>query len=337
MTIPAVRFENLTSDFNIASKSFSSIKDAAILNAPEVANIKDAISSAKDLISQLKELENEAVDETRDLIKNATRQVEDIYNTFVDITKLPGDFINEKLQEFFPEDLGQITNAIKNMTTVCRNNALGNSLGFGKLKPSDCGNGLSIGNCPPSSAKNVLGKALTNGVNSIAGMAQNLLGKVMALANIGFNANLCGVFSAVMDTVSDLPVIGTAAALLGNQQGSKGNLNAVFDIAKTVAAKDINIAAIIPSTVSNIVAGVKSMDGVKQEEKQSIWASLQGSLETFDKNWLSSSDGISSIEKIKASSKSVIDFIGDSLKSNDFTDLNSVPDNQPAFIALQAV
>ena len=60
MTVPAVRFESLSRDFNLPQTSFQSIRDSEILNAPLDA-IKEGLESAKGLLSQLKETAKNAM------------------------------------------------------------------------------------------------------------------------------------------------------------------------------------------------------------------------------------------------------------------------------------
>ena len=298
MTVPAVRFESLSRDFNLPQTSFQSIRDSEILNAPLDA-IKEGLESAKGLLSQLKETAKNAMSKVKGILDSVTRFTQNIFDMFADIAKLPEALLNEVLQALLPDDFGKLGAALRGMTKVCRDNALGSALGFGNLSPAKCGGmNLGFGNCPPNSAMTALGAAGVSGLNGLLKAASNVLAKVLALGNIGFNANLCNIFAAITEGIGDLGTLTSAAGILANQQGRKGNLGAVFDISKTVAAKGLNVGASFPETVKNITSGMKNLGGNVKNAAINVGASVMGSLEALDNNWLKSGDGRDSIEKL---------------------------------------
>jgi hypothetical protein len=162
MPIPSVRFKDLSKDFNIASSSFASLRDEAILNMPEV-NIDDLTESAKSLLDQLKELNQDAqsgLDEIKDIVADATRVTQNVFDTFMDLSKLPESMIGDLISDIIPGEMSSLTNSLKNMTKVCRNKGLGSGLGFKNNGIGNC-NGMNIGfnNCS-SSAGGILRRAM---------------------------------------------------------------------------------------------------------------------------------------------------------------------------------
>lgn len=314
MTIPAQRFSSLTSDFNVGSQSFQSLKDNEILNAP-LNSFEDAMNSAKDLISQLKELEQDVLNPAKDLIQEATRVAQDFVSSFTDMAKLPESAIEGFLNDLFPGSMSGASNAFKNISKLCRNKALGSAAAFGKVPIPKCdGMNVGFGNCSPSQAANALGRAGINGMNSILDKARNALAAVLSLANAGYNANLCGVFAAVTDGITSIPLLTSSAGILANQQGGQGNLSAIFDIVKGVAGNGLNVAGVFPGTVEAIAKGVTSLGQNYQNDANTMGDSFLSSLEAIDQDWGGSLDGITSVAKVAASS--VLPTIGSNLLKN---------------------
>ena len=328
MTVPAVRFQSLNRDFNLPQTSFQSIRDSEILNAPLNA-IKEGLESAKGLLTQLKETAKGAMSKVKSVLDSVTRFTQNIFDMFVDIAKLPEALLNDLLQAILPDDFGRLGAALRGMTKICRNNALGSALGFGSLSPAKCGGmNLGFGNCPPNSAMTALGAAGVNSLNSLLKAASNVLAKILALGNIGFNANLCNIFAAITDGIGDLGILTSAAGILANQQGRKGNLGAVFDISKTVSAKGLNVGASFPETVKNITSGMKNLGGNVKNAAIAVGSSVVGSLEALDNKWLKSGDGKNSIEKL-ANNQTFGSVTSMQLSSNSFdvNNMNAVNSN----------
>lgn len=340
MPIPSVRFKDLSKDFNIASSSFASLRDEAILNIPEV-NIDDLTESAKSLLDQLKELNQDAqsgLGAIKDVVADATRVTQNVFDTFMDLSKLPEAMIGDLISDIIPGEMSSLTNSLKSMTKVCRNNGLGSGLGFKNNGIGNC-SGMNIGfnNCS-SSAGGVLGKSLLGGIGELLNGIGNIIGKVMSLANIGFNANLCKILGGLLDGIGNKSIIGTTIGLLANQQGIKGNLNALFDIGSTAAGFGMSVAKGFPSTTSNIVKGVTSYGLNFQNAKSAMFDRLEGTIETLDPGWMSAGVGsISlSVEKFSDASSEILGSVSDRLKNVDFDmdNLDLPMDNDEGYTAL---
>lgn len=324
MTIVAQRFEAMRTDLNVAVQDFKSIKDNGVFNAP-LDMLKEARDNAKSLLEQLNSVKgqvsdfldektggllgsaNEIIDKEKSqiagaieglkgsgfemdgvkgILENATRVTEDLIGTFTDVSSLPDKLVNGFIDSIIPDGLGSVSNSLRSLTKICRNNALGASMGFGGLNNPKC-DGLSagVGNCPPGPALNLLSGVGLGALAGLIDVGKNLLGKILALANIGFGAGLCGVFTGLTQSITNNAVVGFAAGLLVNQQGLKNNIGAVRDVAKTTIARNINASAIFPGTIKNVTTGITDLGKNQKNDKLKSSESYFGSLKGLDENW----------------------------------------------------
>ena len=368
MAIAPVRHESLTQDYNFASTSFISQTTNDVINAAS-ETFDDMANQAKGILDQLNGMKTSLMDEANDLIQDAksslssamgvkgkvsdltkeakgllnqaTRITESIYGTLTDLTKLPESLIGSLVDDLFPDNMLGIANGLKSMSKVCRNQALSAGLGFGNFANPNC-DGLSIntGNCPPNSAAKLIDPAGISSLNSLIEQGKNLLGKILSLANLGFNAGLCGVFAAVTQGVTSLPILTTAAAIAVNQQAIKGNISAVFDVSKTAVAKGLNIAAAIPATVSNITTGVKNLNMFKNNQKLEAGQRVTASLQTLDPKWNLSDDKKISISKFHdsplMSEVSNLALSTGNIVKNSLNSVSSFTDEEKTFMSVLA-
>lgn len=297
MTINAQRFKSIGADFNIASTNFNSLKLNEILNAPE-KNFKDLLKEGKDLVGQIKGIEQKATSKVKGILTDITRITQGTYDTFVDLAKMPEAYVSGLIDEVFGDMNSSVKNLMKNMTKVCRNKALGSSLGIkGKLPNPKCG-GMSIGTpgCSSSNATNLINQATLASLAQTQKLLNNALNQIVALGNIGFGANLCGVFGAITQGLTDSSIIGGAAGLLLNQQGMAGNLQAVFDISKNL--NDINIISDFPNTISNIAENVMVPFNNFQNDVFQMSDRITGSFGAINSAWDKAETGIASVANL---------------------------------------
>ena len=322
MAIPAQRFEGFKRDFNIAVTDFKSFKESIVQNSP-IAEIEGIIGEAKELLNQLKESGQDALSNLKDqlpdgvgdfegakelykdasgalatgkeMIADATRFTQDLVGTFTDLTKLPEKMVGDFINDIIPDELSGLKNSISGLAKVCRNNALGGAMGLGSgINPKlGCdGIGGSVGKCPPSKIGNMLSKSGIGAFKSLTGAVGNLVGKIMSLANLGFNADLCNIFAPLIESVTSSPVVATAAGLLINGQGAKGNFNAVRDISKTVVAKGINVPSMFPNAIKNVTGGLNSAVTTSKEKGKQLFDNVTGTLAAVDNEWIGTDNDI---------------------------------------------
>lgn len=322
MAISSQRFEGFKSDFNVAVADFKSFKENVVQNSP-IAEIEGIIGEAKELLNQLKESGQDALSSLKDqlpdgvgdfegakelykdakgalasgkeMIADATRFTQDLVGTFTDLTKLPEKMVGDFINDIIPDEMSGLKNSISGLAKVCRNNALGGAMGLGSgLNPKlGCdGVGGSAGKCPPTKIGNMLSKSGIGAFKSLMGAIGNLVGKIMSLANLGFNANLCNIFAPLVESVTSSPVVATAAGLLINGQGAKGNFNAVRDVSKTVAAKGINVPSMFPNTIKNVTGGLNAAVTSAKEKGKQLFDNVTGTLAAVDKDWIGTDNNI---------------------------------------------
>lgn len=299
MSIATSRFEGMHRDFNVASESFTKIKDATdsvINSATDFLDVN--LDPLMDLVDQLKDMKQDAVDEAMGAIEKATRFTDDMFGTFTDLASLPGDLVNGMLKDLIPDVNSSLLKGLTDIFKICKSNA-GRGVGMKgkKFKPPSC-SGLTMGtkNCSNTNTAGVLNGILggiggvIGGVadlfNKAVGVFDNLLKKIVSLASIGFSANLCGVFSALIDGVKDKSIITLAAGVLLNAEGKAGNIQAAFDIGKNLSG--INVPSMFPSTISNIAENLKNPIGMVKNSIGQFSQAVTGTLESIDSKFLGS-------------------------------------------------
>lgn len=293
MAIPAVRFDSLTKEYNIAATNFAAIYENNVLNSPEV---KDAKEAAQELMAQLKN--NDVVEVSKDILKSVTRVTQDVFGTFVDLAKLPETTLTGIIDDIFPSSTSSTKSLLKGMVKTCRNDALGRGLGLGIAfnLPKCNGFGIGIGKCPPNLSADILNKATGNFLNQPLKLLGNILKQIVSLGGLGFNANLCGVFAAITQGITDRNVLGAAAGILLNQEGVKGNIQAVFDISKSL--DNFPILSSFPKTISNIAGNFIKPLGAFQNGIVALSGMTSAALGAIDESWDISDDGIDSVAEL---------------------------------------
>ena len=308
MSIATSRFEGLHKDFNVASESFASIRDAteSVINSAEDF-IELNTEPLRDMVDQLKEMKQEAVESATDLLEKATRFTDDMFGTFTDLAALPGEIVDGLIKDLIPDESSAIAKGLAGIIKTCKSNAGRGLGGKKKFKPPSC-EGMSFGtkNCSNSNTAGVLGGLLGDGLgllNKAISVFDAILKKIVSLASMGFAAGLCGVFSALIDSVVDKSIVTLAAGTLLNAEGVGGNMQAVFDIGKNLSG--INVPAMFPSTISNIAQNMTAPLSFIKNGIGQFADSVTGTLEAIDPDFL----GVGAIASIASLGKknSVLD------------------------------
>ena len=307
-------------DFTGEIKSTFSEIDSTINGI--VADVKGEFDEIKSGINDIKEIYSGV----KNAIEDATRFTDSVFDSFTELGKMSEETVVSLIDETFGDSDSTTKNLIKNMTKVCRNRALGNSVGFkNNFKTPKC-NGINVStktNCSQNTATDIINQATTAELEKTQQALNKVLSQVLTLANVGFGANLCGVFSAVTQGVTDQSVISTAAGVLINQQAKQGNLQAVFDISKNLEGS--NITGSFPKTLSNIAENVKTPTEINQQSLSNLSDRITGSFELINENWNKSSDGILTICGLGTPSKNLASIFSSKItdKTLDVRDLES--------------
>jgi hypothetical protein len=286
--IASKRFDSLHTDFNVATETFASIKDATkttINSADEFA--KEALSPLKDLVSQIKGLNQTASSAAMDSVKAATRFTDDMFGTFTDVAKIPEATLNSLLNDILPSGPGASATNKKLADTIriCRGNA-GRGLGLSsKVKLPNC-DGLSFGvnNCSKTDTAGLLNSLLNSDLAKAVKAIESLLRKIVSLASMGFAAGLCGVFAAVVNGVSNKSVLTQAAGILLNAEGKSGNTQAVLDISKSLSG--INVVPSYANTTANIAENLTAPTSMAKNGVGVFTDKIHAAMEEVDKTYL---------------------------------------------------
>lgn len=305
MAISATRFEGFSRDFNIPIKDFNTIRDVGIFNTPD-GGLKGLLESAEDLASQARSnlIDGLQLDKVSSLIEDAkgvgkelTESVSDVarmakgaFDNIVDLGNASQSMINGIVDDVFGGFPKEVTNVIKSVGSVCRNNALGSGIGLGSsfaLKPN-C-TSLAVGNasCPPGATQGLLG-TIGSDIASAIGRGLSALKKAVqalgSLLSLGYSANLCNVLTSVLNLtgIGDKGVIGVAVAAVLNKEGLKGNIGAALDVAKSSVG---NIAALAPLAIANtaqnmVIGAALNLDNIKH-----VSTSVTSAFESIDPSW----------------------------------------------------
>ena len=281
MSIPLKRFQSLDTDFHVGVADFKSIIDdskgainiADDFIAEKTATLDAAIGQLKKELVEAKGAKDAIMGSINGAMDDATRFTKGLTGDITDMTKIPEKYINGAIDDIFGTSDG-LGAKMKGLVKTCRNQSLSKArLGSKGFKKPMC-NGLSMsaGNCSASGASGILSSATAGVFSKAFNAVGNIISKVMALANLGFNANLCNVLGSIMDTAfgavgsifdSVLASIGVKTLITGtlaNTQALLGNISAIADVAKN--ATGLNVADYLPATARNVLGAVSGVAGM---------------------------------------------------------------------------
>ena len=293
----AKRFEGFSRDFNTPIADFKSLREVGIFNTAEsifkfdidienpLLKLKGSAKAAKDLLNEGKEY----ADALKSKVDEITRFAKDQFNSIVNFGAASIEMIKSYVDDIFSGFPQELKDLIMSVGSVCRDEALSNGAALGNyaINPN-CGKiGGGKTKWPPIPPKGLLGtigsdisKALSRGLSAIKKAASALA----SLLSLGYNSNLCNVFSSVLSSVGmgDKSVINVAAALVLNKQGVKGNLRAALDIAKNDIGTINNTA---PKAIPSTVKYMAKENNISQTNVAQITQSVELSFDELDPTW----------------------------------------------------
>lgn len=272
MSIPLKRFESLDSDFHVGVGDFmSEVNDSlGTLNiaddfiSEKNSEMEAAIGQLKKDILEAKAVKDAVMGAANQAISDVTRFTKDLAQDITDMSMIPERYINGMIDDIFGTTDG-LGASMRGLVKTCRNQAMSRAgLGRNRFANPRCGGlSMSAGQCSSTGASGILSNAtagvFTRGFNAV----NNLIKKILSLAGLGFNANLCNVLGPLLDTAfgaagSLFDSVASATGVktlitssLGSVQALMGNVSAVADVAKNVAG--LGVSSFLPSSVRNIV------------------------------------------------------------------------------------
>ena len=382
MAIAAKRFEFLDEETNTAVADFFTVDNTAILNSvnnesKEVTDaLKEFIDSARqsmDIDSIMKtasEMQAEASSLASDVgsaIEAGTRSVKGAMSDAMNFASMAESEIEgfvsgiaSGLESIIGTTMNGAANIIQaqallgQLSKTCKKSS-GRYGKHGKSygKQSDCNgrkrksNKRSACSSNSNSLANVLHK-LTNG--DFKGLFSDLdavLASIMALAGMGYNLNMCGVFAALaMSLTSNNSLIGSstsnnllsrASAGLLSGLNSDRNTYGVLDLANSTAAYSLHTSLEKPDAVNDTTRSYLIPNEIRRRDYNSFADRSTGALEIFDKDWnVSDYDNGLSVSKMQGRSNDFASIYnartGDRVYPE--SDLNVSPNDDSSFLSM---
>jgi hypothetical protein len=342
MAISTKRFEFLDKETNVAISDFLKGDNLAILNSPNnlKKEITDFLSGFLKNNSQTKGLTGllDGFNPEDLLSKLPIRLSKDSFPDLKDLTNLE-NFDVENLASNLISSSSALS-SFNSLPGFCINKAL-NKSPFGKpYNPSVNCNGKNRSTKSASCSNPDFGLSLsdiTNGrFDSIYSNLNNALAALIGLSSLGFDMNMCNVFSSLSGNVSNNGVLSRASSALLNKVSVDGNTFGVMDLANSSAGLYTKLEA--PSGVSNSLKYFTIPDDTKENDYPELLDRYNGAMEIFDANWNKSDhDGILS-SKSFSNNSSLNKLYKSKTKSTIFntSTLNNAPNNDLDFLGLAA-
>lgn len=289
---PAQRFESLSKSENLGLASLKDIKGSAVYNT--VTNKLEEVSGElKGIVSSLTQGINPPLDDIKNKVEEGLRVTKDTFSTLRDLTNISPRDIENSISDMLPDN-PVLQNAFRQLSSQCRDNALGNIPNFRGFKDNaSCGQ-PGQGKCSSSQVSGLLSKLTGGAIGSIVQSLGSMLKSLMTLANLGYTAGLCKIFGAL---ASSMPggVIQKAAAGAMALAAGRGNVTAVFDIASGMKSSIPSLE--IPSLVNRVTEGFK-IPASFNSSKDQLFDATMGTYSLVDPTFSSGSLGLKSISKL---------------------------------------
>ena len=295
MAIPAQRFKFLDKETNLPSQKFTSELDSSILNT--AMNTESAASeSLQSLIDSAIQESNDQVAKAEnsfnvdDIMSSITRTTKDFTSSLMDLTSLSDKSLTSFLGDIVP-DAG-IAKNIKGMIQKCRGQNGGYGVPGRPYSPSmNCGagnipfgtGGRGYGNsCKASNYGSLLNKLSGGSFNPQFNDYNQLLQALMSLGGMGYNLDMCGVFSSLSKGIPNDVLSKGAAGLLGIM-GKAGKTNAILDI----AASSVGLKPLLhnPSAVPTFLGNYKKPKNTNENGLLNLASRTMAGLELLDETW----------------------------------------------------
>lgn len=239
MAIPAKRFSFLDKETNLPTIDLLSIKNTDVYNS-----VKETISTVNTDVTDFlkKPAIQDIINPIQDFKDKADRVAKDINGSIKDISKLSTKDVDKLIVGLFPEN-SLVRSIAGQLTDKCKTKAFGSNIngkpydatincnGKKKNSPSNA--------CSPSQLSNLLDK-LTNGeYKSQFNDLNEAFKAIIALSKLGYDFNMCGVFSALMSSLPNKDMLGKAASTVLGYLAAAKNIDAMLDMASSTTELNV--------------------------------------------------------------------------------------------------
>lgn len=280
----ATPFKFLDRQMNNPVTDLSKITSTDVYNTIDNAR-KDISSAVGDLIGSIKEKAKgsktlnslkestggigDSLSEGFDSVKGNYKELKNGIGAIKDITGNSIGALEDAIMGMLP--VGVSRSSISSLARRCKDNmGMQNVLG----KPWDvnggCGTGGKSG-CTSGGINNLLNSITDGGYGGIFKDINAILSGIVGLANLSYNVNLCGAFSALLgaaDGLTNSQVARAGGAVLMSLSG-KGNILGAADLSKSVVG--LNVTSIAPKALD-----IMSTNAVKVSDKYALNVSERG-------------------------------------------------------------
>lgn len=342
MAIPAQRVKYLDHETNVGSVGFTSGMSSDIYTAAQ--NLNDEFPSELfELVESSSQtdldISMDVQDEITSAMEGASRNLKGAISAVADFRSLPNKMMESALGDISSQFPGA-AKGLKSLMQSCGPGSFNGGMGVGK--PWDismnCGNGkIGLGKggggngCNAVSYNDILNKATGGAYNAVFQDLNKLVNAVMGLAKMGYGAGMCGILGALTKDMGG-DVLGRVTGGLLANQGLAGNVNAVFDIAKT--AMNVKPLLTVPGAASMFLNNFTKPSGMKQSGLPSLGASTMGAVESIKEDAWYDDEGILNIGIADRYRADLGETFGSVLSNRtpSLSNLNTVPDDDMDYV-----
>lgn len=301
MPVAAKRFDFLNEETNVAIADFSKLKDNSILNSVNnelkmmSADVSEFINNAVQDASALKPPSDldKAIDATKDLVRNT----KEIFGSIKDLKILDSKTLDKTISDILPDN-PLIKSAFNQISSKCKTGGFSGG-GLGKpYNPSINCNGnkknASGGACNTGQFSDILNKLTGGSYNSAFNDLNKMLKQLISLSKYGFNLNMCGVFGALANGITDKNLLSRASGALLGDLASKSNINGFMDL----AAGSVGLHSLLeyPNGLKDTFNNFSKPAEFLENGLSNLAGGVKGAASIFNENWNKASDGLLSID-----------------------------------------
>lgn len=341
MTITAKRFNVFDNETNLAINDYLSANTSSIYNSPNNINA-EMPSELVDFINNNSQVSdvftNVSSTASSSNLTADIRKTNELITGIKDLTNVSSNDLNLLVAELLPDNL--VAQSIFNqLNDKCKKRSLNNG-GLGKPYDNsfDC-NGKNRRStsrvCNQSHYSNLLNTITGGAYNAIFKNLNSTLQNLLALAMLGYQMNMCGVFNALTGSVQNKQLLSRLSAGLLTKLAQDRNTSGIMDLANGSAG--LNILTEAPNGVSLALTNYKIPFDYKDNVLPSLSDQYTGAMTLFDDNWDKSNyDNIPSLKEVSIYNSDLDKTFMSKVMSNTVNslNLNTIPSDDFNFLAV---
>lgn len=316
MTVSIKRFDILDGETDLPVSDFLTSDNTSILNSVNnsLIEVTEEVETFLENAKQTLDIGNISLpDVNLDVIKDFIpdgidfRKTKDMLSNAYDSKSLSLKDA-DKLIKSLMSDNPLAAAGILQMPSDCKNNALGNSpAGKSFGKEVDCnGNKKSAnGDCSTKNFGESIGKLTGGTFNFDFSDLDSLLNTLTSLSSMGYDLNLCGIFSAISSGITDSNLLSRASASVLGGLVSKSDVLGMLDLASSSVGLHTKLE--FPDVASKMLKSFNLPTSMSEIDLVSLTGRFEGAMEIFDNTWKASGlDGMLSSQGVKSEELSTL-------------------------------